>query len=133
MIGGLRIAVEHPTGLGTGATSIASDRGAGTSNSTTEVDLTNVFISFGIFGGLLFAVLLARVMWTVGREAFGRHEVDAILILAVLVASFGQWLNGGLYALSPLVWLLVGSVVGQVVEREEAEREASTGAAAEPV
>jgi hypothetical protein len=40
-----------------------------------------------------------------------------LAIAGVLIVTFGQWLNGGQYAVAPLLWLLIGRVSRQWVRR----------------
>jgi len=44
------------------------------------------------------------------RLALRRRDAVSLGTVGVLIVCFGQWLNGGYYALSPLVWLLIGSI-----------------------
>jgi hypothetical protein len=112
VISGFEQGILHPFGQGTAVTNIAADRfGIGSQAKGTEVDVSNAFVSLGLFGGLLFiAIILGIFARTIG--AYLRQSDPALLaIAALLVVSMGQWLNGGYYALAPLVWFLVGWAV----------------------
>jgi hypothetical protein len=113
---GIRIALQHPTGLGPGAANLASDRAAGQSSNNTELDVTNIFIALGPAGGLLYTFLVVRVLWLVGRDAFRRRDPDSMIVIAVLVAAFGQWMNSGLYFIGPLAWTLIGASAGRMAD-----------------
>jgi hypothetical protein len=94
LLGGLRIGLENPLGLGTGVTTRADKFGA--SGLGTEIDLSNAFVSLGPLGGLLFLVVIRS------------GDVAPFAVMGVLVVTLGQWLNGGQYAVAPLIWLCIG-------------------------
>jgi hypothetical protein len=109
VVSGFEEGVLHPFGQGTAVTNIAADRfGIGSRAKGTEVDVSNAFVSLGLFGGLLF---IAIVIGTFSRSvsAYVRRPDPVLLaIIALLVVAAGQWLNGGYYALAPLTWFLIG-------------------------
>jgi hypothetical protein len=106
---GFALALNHPLGLGTAGTNLAglkvNELAVGA-----EVDIPNQFISLGILGGLLYVAIVVRTLAGVAGLALRRRDVVSIATVGILVVSFGQWLNGGYYALAPLVWLLIGSI-----------------------
>jgi hypothetical protein len=108
---GFESAVSHPLGKGPAVTNNASGIGASAFDQTqaTEVDFSNAFVALGAPGGALYLAVVVLTLVGAIRSYFrGR---DAMLpVIGVLVASFGQWLTGGHYAVSPLTWLLIGSV-----------------------
>ena len=40
-----------------------------------------------------------------------RDAVSLAALGTLVILTFGQWLNGGFYAVSPLIWLTAGFVV----------------------
>jgi hypothetical protein len=114
VVSGFEQGIVHPFGQGTAVTNIAADRfGIGSRAKGTEVDVSNTFVSLGLFGGLLF---VAIVIVTFGRavSAYLRRPDPAMLaIIALLIVAIGQWLNGGYYALAPLTWFLIGWATSQ--------------------
>jgi hypothetical protein len=116
VITGFKQGVTHPEGEGPGTTnnaagfSQASNVQSSSANpvgQATEVDISNAFVSLGFPGGVLY---LAIVLLTMGKAVVdyfsGREAV--LPVIGVLVVAAGQWLIGGNYALSALIWLLVG-------------------------
>jgi hypothetical protein len=99
--------VTHPIGLGTGATSLASEK-QGTPGASTEVDVSNEFVALGLVGGLLFAALVLVTLARFGRASLTTRDPLVLATTGILVVCLGEWLNGGLYALTPLLWTLVG-------------------------
>jgi hypothetical protein len=104
---GLLQGLSHPLGLGPGATTLAAldvpQIAAGT-----EVDLSNEFVSLGIPGGLLYAIVVLLVLIKAVRLALARRDMASVALAGLLIVTFGQWLNGAYYAVSPLTWLLIG-------------------------
>ena len=122
---GLTEGVAKPFGQGLGATSIAGAKYGSTEitadalgtlgtatggTGSTEVDLSNMFVSLGIAGGVIYMVVIALVLLTALRYWHKSRNLVALAILGVLVVELGQWLNGGHYALSALIWFCIGSL-----------------------
>lgn len=107
VLGGFALALSHPLGLGTAGTNLAGSRLSNLAVGA-EVDIPNQFISLGFLGGLLYLAIVARTLTGVIGQALRRADVVSLATVGILIVSFGQWLNGGYYALSPLVWLLIG-------------------------
>jgi hypothetical protein len=106
---GVEDGVRHPLGYGTAAVSLGGSRFGGTAR-TTEMDVSNAFVSLGVTGGVLFLLIaLTTFRRSVRRYLRGRDPL-VLGILGGLMVTFGQWLNGGLYALTPLIWVLIGWV-----------------------
>jgi hypothetical protein len=108
VVAGLAFSAQHPFGLGTALTTLAAGNVAYGQIASTEVDLANAFLSLGWIGGALFATIVARSLWGALRLGLRRRDLTALVCAGVLVATLGQWLNGGFYAVAPLIWLMVG-------------------------
>ncbi|MDQ6946297.1 MAG: hypothetical protein M3256_08480 [Actinomycetota bacterium] len=107
VLDGLAISLQHPFGLGTALTTIA----VGKPNSqiaSTEVDFSNAFVSLGWIGGVLFASVVAMSLWQAFRLCLHNRDLASLACAGVLIATLGNWLNGGYYAVAPLVWLVIG-------------------------
>jgi len=98
---------KNPAGHGTGSTSIASKL-TDSANLDSEIDLSNTFLSLGVAGGLIYLASLTLFF----RRAFSRYtarrDILSFAAAGLLVVSFGQLLNGGQYAVAPLLWFFVG-------------------------
>jgi hypothetical protein len=105
--------LNHPLGLGTGATNL------GTRSAGTDFDLSNVFVSLGLAGGIAFAVIVLATLWRIGKMGLTNRDVQSLVVVGVLIVTFGQWLNGGYYAIAPLVWFLIGSANRRWLEEHE--------------
>lgn len=109
IVGGIRAGLRRPWGYGLGAVSVAGKLGGAYAASGTEFDLSNAFVAGGVVGGLLF---LPAWIWGWARAAVGARQAGWVLaaVLGVLVAVFGNWMNGGQYFLSAFVWFVLGVV-----------------------
>jgi hypothetical protein len=110
-VNGVKSGFSRPLGLGTGATSIAASTVTGRDPGTaTEIDVSNAFVSLGLAGGLLYAATVALALLASVRLYASRRDPLALAVVGLLVATLGQWLTGGHYALAPLTWFLIGWV-----------------------
>lgn len=112
---GIRTGMTDPIGRGSGVTNNAVRRfGPGGENAAgfnnTEIDVSNAFVSLGLIGGLVF-VFMSIVAFGFAVKAY-LFERDAVTlaILGVLIATFGNWLSGGHYAATPVIWILLGTL-----------------------
>jgi cell division protein FtsW (lipid II flippase) len=110
--GGLMSGVMDPLGHGITSTNLAGSKiGNQDNSSNTEVDISNVFVSLGTFGGLAYLALNLLVLRAAMRAAVRHRDAVSLAALGALVLMFGQWLNGGYWAVSPLIWATAGFVV----------------------
>jgi hypothetical protein len=102
---------RHPLGLGVGAITLAGSRfGSGAANS--EFDVTNMFVAGGLIGGFTYLVAWGSILLAALMPP-QRPSLQRYLLPALLLAAFGQWLNGGYYLVSALIWLVIGSALGR--------------------
>lgn len=99
--------LADPLGAGTASTNLAGQKVSGSSNSA-EMDLINVLVSLGVFGGMAFAAVIILTLWRGASRALATLGMVELATIGILILTFGQWLNGGFYAVAPLVWVLVG-------------------------
>jgi hypothetical protein len=101
--------VLHPWGYGLGITTMAAGKfGGGTLSS--EVDVSNMFMSLGLAGGFLFLALVGSVLLTAFRCWHLVRSAAALSSLGVLFFALGQWLNGGYYCVAMIVWFTIGAL-----------------------
>lgn len=97
-----------PIGHGLGSTTTGAGKFGG-SNYGTEIDISNVFESDGVIGGMIYLVTLTSIfVKALKRSRSG--DIVVLAALAVFVASIGQDLNGELYSTSALVWLFASYI-----------------------
>ncbi len=121
VLSGLASSVNTPLGLGPAATNLAADR-LGGDQSGAEVDVVNEFTGMGLIGGLLLIAVIAVTLSRSARLALRLRDPVFVAVTGVLLVTLGQWLNGGFYAMSALVWLLAGAVNRRWLERRAEER-----------
>jgi len=99
--------LADPLGTGTASTNLAGQKVTGSSSSA-EMDLVNVFVSLGVFAGIAFTAVIILTLRRGASRALSTPGMVELAAIGVLIVTFGQWLNGGFYAIAPLVWVLVG-------------------------
>jgi hypothetical protein len=111
VVSGVREGFLHPFGHGTAVTNLAASRfGIGGTEKSSELDVGNAFISLGVVGGLLFLAMVIVAFRRALRAYVTRQNAATLAALGLMLVSLGQWLNGGYYALAPLVWFVIGWV-----------------------
>jgi len=106
---------HNPLGQGIGFTSQA----AYTLNAdtfTSEVDLSDAFISLGLFGGVLYLAVIVTAFSSTARLYWRDRGIAPLIVMSVLIVSLGQWRNGGHYAMSAILWFLLGWVASQLAQ-----------------
>jgi len=104
---GFEESFREPLGRGTGSTGIAGEH-FGNRSTSTDFDLADAGLAFGIAGVLLCGAIVAvGIAWSV-RVALRRRTFERVVTVGVLIVSIGAWFQGAHYALAPLLWLLLG-------------------------
>jgi hypothetical protein len=107
-VDGLEEGFHNPAGWGTAATNNASRNLSSSKVVETDNDVADVFVSLGLAGGLLFIAIIVLAF----KSVFSRYSRESswalFAVAGILIVMFGGWLNGGLYALAPLTWFLLG-------------------------
>ncbi len=109
VIDGLASGFTAPAGYGLGATTIAASKYGGVMAST-EFDLSNIMVSLGILGGVLYEVIVALVLVTALRWWKAARTPSALAMLGICIATVGAWLIGGEYSMVAIIWFCVGSM-----------------------
>jgi hypothetical protein len=129
---GMFSAIKNPFGYGSGSTNLAASRYSSTSKTTgTEFDPGNMGIAFGIFGLVIYFLMLWRMTEMGYRLAMTRRDPLGLLVLGVIMATLLQWTNGNLYSVCWLLWFVVGS--GDRMLSDQDADAALTPALVEPV
>jgi hypothetical protein len=110
---GIHYAVtRQPIGLGTGVATRGGEKFGGL-QAATELDIGDTFLSLGVVGGVLYVVAIVLALVQAGRVRRALPGPVWIGIWAMAATSVGAWLNGGLYAITPLIWFLIGAADGE--------------------
>ena len=108
MLGGIEQGFTQPLGQGLGSTTLAAAKFSNVGGNT-EVDYSNMFVSLGCTGGLLYLVIVL-VIFALALTSWQRdRSLETLGVLGILFALFGQWLNGQQYASALLVWFPLGT------------------------
>ena len=129
---GINQGFKHPLGHGSSSVNLASSRYTAKDVKGTEFDPGNMGIAFGIFGLIIYVLLLFRMTGTGYRLAVSRRDPLGIFILGVVMATLLQWTNGNLYSVCWLLWLVVGAGDGIMARSAEVPVESSTTESATP-
>jgi hypothetical protein len=113
--------VRHPLGQGTGISTIAADKLgngtgrtlvqlAGTTESIrgTDTDVSNVFLSFGILGGLIYVAMLIIIARRVVIRYARSRDPLVLAVIGLMVVTSLEWLTGGRYFAAALTWFVFG-------------------------
>lgn len=122
-VDGIRQGIAVPLGYGLGATTDAAAQFGGFSRGT-ERDLSNLFVSLGVVGGILYAVIIVLVYARAVRFWVRSRSAISLGVLGLLTVELGLWLYGSHYAITALIWFGIGSM-----DRIFHRREHETGAA----
>lgn len=112
-IGGLVKGFTYPIGTGIGAVTLAAGKFStgGALSGSSEVDISDVFITTGFVGGILYLYILYLVF----RLAFFYIRQGPLLMtltyIGLLSALVGSWLALGQYSTASFVWFCIGSLV----------------------
>jgi hypothetical protein len=109
LVDGLEAGIVTPAGRGLGASTLAADK-YGSQKINSEVDFSNIVLSLGIVGGVLYAAIIALVLigalrwWRIDRGPL------ALATLGIVAVTFGAWLIGGEYSIAAFIWFYVGAM-----------------------
>lgn len=103
---------EHPWGLGTGVSTRGGAKFGGI-EAGTEFDVGDIFLAMGVPGGILYIAAIILGIWQAARVRRALPGPVWIGIWAMAATSIGAWLVGGNYAITPLIWFLIGAADGE--------------------
>jgi hypothetical protein len=118
---GIVAGFKMPIGYGLGmATAAAGKFGAG--SMFTEVDLSDLFISLGCFGGILYLYTFFQVLKTaVGYLSKVPKEIS-LPMLGTLLCGIGSWLESGQYSTCDIWLFLIGALTYSIRAARNSER-----------
>jgi hypothetical protein len=106
--------VMSPLGHGLGSTTFAARKfGSDSEQGSSELDFSDMFISLGVVGGVLY-IAVAAFGIRAGLRYVGETPLRIGLpVLAILIATLGGWLIEGQYSTCTIVFFVLGSLVHQ--------------------
>lgn len=116
---GLTSAFRNPLGYGLGATTKAANKFGGNMR-TSESDIGDIALSLGIIGLLIYLVIIYLVFSTAVRHWAASRNAVSLAVLGILAITFFSWLQGGRYAIYPVIWLCIGWVDRAATQKQDA-------------
>jgi hypothetical protein len=109
-MGGILKGFKYPIGNGLGATTMSAVKLGGdqSASGSSEIDISDAFTSLGVIGGTIFLCIIPMVLIRLIRFARTAPKSLGLPTIAILAALIGAWIALGQYAISPLVWFLIG-------------------------
>ena len=107
LVHGVKSAFTSPVGEGIAKVTIAGSAFGGVTAGT-EVDPSNVAVALGLPGLIAYLVIFVVGIRLVYRAARTRGDSLSLIGLGIVVVTMFQWLNGGLYSVALLPWLVLG-------------------------
>jgi hypothetical protein len=118
VVSGVIEGIMSPLGHGLGSTTFAAQKfGTDSDGGSSELDFSDMFISLGLVGGLLYlgvSILGIRAALRYVRET---QLHIGLPVLAILISTLGGWLIQGQYSTCCIVFFTLGSVVYEGSER----------------
>ena len=109
---GLLQGIIAPLGHGLGATTVAAKRfGGDASTGSSEIDFSDMFISLGLIGGLIYLFIIYKTLRYVLRYVNDVPKAVSLPMLAILATTLSAWLIGGQYSTSSMIFFLIGALV----------------------
>ncbi|WP_117168553.1 hypothetical protein [Paraliobacillus sediminis] len=106
---GLESILTNPVGYGITSITNAAAKTSSSAEMTTEIDISNMIVGMGV-GGIIYIIVIFTTIWKLIKLVLVNRNVELIITSAILIGGLGQWINGGFYLCSIIVWLLVGWV-----------------------
>jgi hypothetical protein len=98
--------ITTPSGYGLSAATLASKIDIGSS----EVDISNVFISLGVGGGVLYIILVVAVYRQSILNWQRVRSLASLLVIGIITVLLANWLMGSQYSTAAIVWFAIGSM-----------------------
>jgi hypothetical protein len=108
---GIKEGFTDPIGHGLGSTTLAATKFGGDPNtSSSEMDISDMFIGLGLLGGPVYLYIVFAAI----RRAFAYTQsvrlTVSLPVLGVLVSTLSTWMIGGQYSTSAVVFFLIGAL-----------------------
>ncbi|MEM6785166.1 MAG: hypothetical protein AAF624_15705 [Bacteroidota bacterium] len=98
-----------PLGLGLGSTTPAAKKFGGNRKSS-EIDYTNLILSLGLMGMVIYGGILLLVGWNAFWYYLQVRTTLALAIGGMLLIHIGGWTRGTEYFLAAWCWFLIGAL-----------------------
>ena len=111
-LNGIKQGFLVPIGNGLGSATLGSGKFGGDESTagSSEVDISDIFITLGAIGGLIYLALVVLVLYAAFIYARKSSASTRLVLLGMLVAMGGAWLALGQYATTPMIWFCIGTL-----------------------
>jgi hypothetical protein len=131
VVGGFVEGILNPLGRGLGSTTFATQKfGADSGGGSSELDFSDMFISLGLVGGLLYLGISIFGIRAALKKVREMPLHIGLPLLAILISTLGGWLIQGQYSTCSIVFFILGSVVYEGTGGAVRTRDRSVGEAA---
>ncbi|MCU1321248.1 MAG: hypothetical protein JWM43_897 [Acidobacteriaceae bacterium] len=112
-VGGIVKGFTYPIGTGIGAVTLGAGKftTGGATTGSSEVDISDAFITMGFVGGFLYLFIIYKVFRLAFLYVRKGSLIMSLAYVGCLAALFGGWLALGQYSTAPFVWFCIGSLV----------------------
>jgi len=100
---------QQPLGRGTGYTTKAAGK-FGDGGWSSEKDFTDMFIAFGLPGGIVYLIILGYTGLLAVRYWLRERNTIGLIVIGVLVFAVFGWIQPGQYVMTPIIWFCVGAL-----------------------
>jgi hypothetical protein len=110
--------IKNPIGYGIGATTIAANEVADDEDvGNMEVDISNLFISLGVGGGILYVFIVVHIFRRAVRLWTTTYSFTALAIFGTCVILAAHYLTGTCYSTAAFSWFAIGALDWHVRHR----------------
>jgi hypothetical protein len=117
VLSGFEEGFADPIGHGLGATTLAALKFGGDPNEgSSEIDVSDMFVSLGLIGGLVYLSVLCLVARRALCYLQAVPRSIGLTVFVILLCTAGSWLIGGQYSISSILFFLIGGLEYQFPE-----------------
>ncbi len=131
-LNGFTYALKNPLGMGLGMVTLGAAKfGTAEGTGTSEIDISDAFITMGFIGGPLFLMtIVIGFLESLKYVRTGPPQLGFFMV-GLLVGMLGEWMPLGQYAIGPFVWFCIGFLCKRgMLARDEAQASSQTAAVA---
>lgn len=111
VLSGITQGITNPIGRGLGSTTLAASKfSSDPTLGSSEIDVSDMFTSLGLVGGLIYLYVLFEVLQRLLTYVQTVKLSTSLPVLAILTSSLGAWLIGGQYSTSCMIFFLIGAL-----------------------
>jgi hypothetical protein len=112
-VGGIVKGFTYPIGTGIGAVTLAAAKftPGGATTGTSEIDISDAFITMGFFGGFLYLCIIYMIFRLAFFYIRQGPPILSLAYMGLFAALVGGWIALGQYSTAPFIWFCIGSLV----------------------